>query len=502
MLKKVTNHQVKRGLKTRHLSMIALGGSIGTGLFVASGESISTAGPGGGLIAYIAIGIMVYFLMTSLGEMATNYPISGSFAVYSAKYVDPAFGFAMGWNYWLNWVIAAAVDISTAALVMKFWLPNIPGWIWSAIVLIIIFLINALTVKAFGETESWMALIKVITIIIFIIVGLLTIFGIMNGHTVGLSNFHYKQAPFVGGIPAILSVFMVAGFSFQGTELVGITAGESATPKKSVPKAISQVFWRILLFYIMSIFVIACLIPYTSKNLLGSSASDITISPFTLVFKRTGLAAAASIMNAVILTSVISAANSGIYSSTRMLYSLSREGNAPKFFGITTKNGIPLYSLITTILLSGLTFLTSIEGPQIYQWLVSATGLTGFIAWLGIAISHFRFRRGLLKQGHSIKELKYHAKWFPFGPILAFCLCLLIIIGQDPKAFTTLNWKEIIITYLSIPIFLILYIGYKYKYHTKLVPLKKIDLSLNPNKKLKKKNINTHWQNKKQKNNI
>ena len=326
--------KVKRGLKSRHVSMIALGGCIGTGLFVASGAAIHNAGPGGALVAYILMGIMVYFLMTSLGEMATNLPISGSFSTYSAKYVDPALGFAMGWNYWFNWAITVAVDISTVSLVMAFWLPHVHAWIWSAIALVIIFCINILAVSAFGETEFWMSLIKVVTIFVFLAVGVLTIFGIMGGHATGLSNFTYKAAPFVNGIPGILSVFVVAGFSFQGTELVGITAGEADDPHHSVPKAIHEVFWRIILFYVLAIFVIAAVIPYTSHDLLGSSATDIAISPFTIVFKRAGLAAAASVMNAVILTSVISSANSGMYASTRMLYAMADEGYAPKVFGI------------------------------------------------------------------------------------------------------------------------------------------------------------------------
>ena len=188
------NNQVKRSLKTRHLSMIALGGSIGTGLFVASGSAISTAGPGGALAAYLGIGIMVYFLMTSLGEMATYLPITGSFAEYSKRFVDPALGFAMGWNYWFNWAITLAVDLSTAALVLKFWFPHVPGWLFSLAALVIIFLINALSVKSFGEAEYWMALIKVITVIVFLIVGLLTIIGILGGHAVFLENFAYKKA--------------------------------------------------------------------------------------------------------------------------------------------------------------------------------------------------------------------------------------------------------------------------------------------------------------------
>ncbi|GAY73291.1 amino acid permease [Lentilactobacillus kosonis] len=472
-----SNDQVQRGLKSRHVSMIALGGCIGTGLFVASGSAISVAGPGGALVAYGLMGLMVYFLMTSLGEMATNMPISGSFAAYSAKYVDPALGFAMGWNYWFNWAITVAVDVSTVALVMKFWLPDVPSWIWSGVALALIFLINAMSVKTFGETEFWMSLIKVVTIIIFLVIGLLTIFGIMGGHFIGLRNFTIKDAPFVGGISPIISVFVVAGFSFQGTELVGITAGESQDPTHSVPKAINEVFWRIILFYILAIAVIAAILPYTSHSLLGSSASDIAISPFTLVFQRAGLAAAASIMNAVILTSVISSANSGMYASTRMLYSLSNSGYAPKALGKTGSNGIPYNALLITTFVSLLTFVSSIAGPKIYMWLVAASGLTGFIAWFGIAISHYRFRRAFIKQGHQLSELKYHAKWFPFGPVLCLILCVLVIVGQNPQAFANFDWVQILVTYMSVPLVVILYLAYKFKHHTKVIPLDKVDVS-------------------------
>lgn len=469
--------QVKRALKTRHISMISLGGSIGTGLFVASGSAISTAGPGGALLAYVGMGVMVYFLMTSLGEMATYMPVSGSFSTYATKYVDPAFGFAMGWNYWFNWAITVAVDISTIALIMKFWFPHAPGWIWSLSALVLVFLVNALTVKAFGETEYWIALIKLVTVIIFLVVGVLTIVGIMGGKATYLENFVYHKAPFVGGIPAILSVFVVAGFSFQGTELIGITAGESETPETSVPKAISQVFWRILLFYILAIFVIACIIPYTSPNLLGSSARDVSISPFTLVFRRAGLAGAAGVMNAVILTSVLSSANSGMYASTRMLYSLSKQGFAAKIFGKTSKRGIPYLALLGTTIVGLLTFISSIMGPKIYIWLVAASGLTGFVAWVGIAIAHWRFRRAFIKQGHDVSELRYRAKWFPFGPLFAFVLSIIVIAGQDIHSIANFDWQAIGITYMAIPLFIVLYTYYKIRYKTKLIPLEEIDLS-------------------------
>ncbi|KRM71583.1 Amino acid transporter [Lacticaseibacillus brantae DSM 23927] len=468
----------KRVLKTRHLSMIALGGSIGTGLFVASGSAIATAGPGGALIAYGAIGLMVYFLMTSLGEMATYVPVSGSFSTYATRFVDPALGFALGWNYWFNWAITVAVDVSTTAIVMHFWLPDVPGWIFSLTFLALIFLINLVSVKSFGETEYWLSLIKVITVLAFLVVGVLTIIGVLGGGpAIGLRNFTVKAAPFVGGWPATLSVFVVAGFSFQGTELIGITAGESETPETSIPKAIKQVFWRILLFYILAIAVIAAIIPYFSPNLLGATAQDVAISPFTLVFERIGLAGAASVMNAVILTSVLSSANSGMYASTRMLWSMGETGFASKIFAKTNSRGIPIFALLGTTLVGALTFLTSIMGPHVYQLLVAASGLTGFLAWLGIAISHYRFRRAFIAQGHSLDELVYHAKWFPIGPILAIVMSLIVIVGQDITALTHFEWSRLLISYMSIPLFIVLFVYYKIKYRTHLVPLLDADLS-------------------------
>ncbi|MBC2349839.1 amino acid permease [Listeria welshimeri] len=478
-MKKETQGEIHRDLKTRHLAMIAIGGSIGTGLFLASGNAIHTAGPGGALVAYIAIGIMVYFLMTSLGEMATYMPVSGSFSTYASRFVDPAFGFALGWNYWFNWAITLAVDISTAAIIVQFWLPNTPAWLWSAIFLILIFGLNALSVKAYGESEYWFSIIKVATVIIFLIVGVLTIVGILGGEVIGFSNFTTGDAPFKGGFFAILGTFLIAGFSFQGTEMVGIAAGESATPEKSVPKAIKQVFWRILLFYIFAIFIIGMIIPYTNPNLLSADATDVAISPFTLVFEKAGLAFAASVMNAVILTSVLSAGNSGLYASTRMLWAMARDKKAPRFLGKVNRRGIPMAALIVTTIVGAMTFITTLteNGTVIYTWLLSASGLTGFIAWVGIAISHYRFRKAFIKQGHNLNELKYKAKFFPFGPILALILCILVIVGQDYAAFLKPEftnpawWQKIGISYIGLPIFLIFWLTFKFTNKTKVIPL-------------------------------
>ncbi|MEW5552074.1 amino acid permease [Peribacillus frigoritolerans] len=465
---------VKRQLKARHMTMIAIGGSIGTGLFLASGATIQSAGPGGALAAYACIGIMVYFLMTSLGEMATYMPVSGSFSTYATRFVDPAFGFALGWNYWFNWAVTLAVEIAAAAIIMKFWLPDVPSLIWSALFLGIVFTLNALSIKSYGESEYWFALIKVIAIICFIIIGLLTILGIFGGKVIGFENFTMDEAPFKGGFLSIISIFLIAGFSFQGTELVGIAAGESEEPEKNVPNAIRQVFWRILLFYIGAILILGLLIPYTSPSLLNGDVENISVSPFTLVFERAGLAFAASVMNAVVLTSLLSAGNSGLYASTRMLWSMAKDKQAPKFLAKVNRRGIPMNALIMTSLIGGLAFLTSIFGDHVFTWLLNASGLTGFIAWIGIAISHYRFRRAYVAQGGDLNELKYKAKWFPVGPILSFTLCMLVIAGQNYGAFLSgsIDWYGVAVSYIGLPIFLAVWLGYKIYHKTKLIALK------------------------------
>ncbi|MGX9708607.1 amino acid permease [Laceyella tengchongensis] len=467
---------LKRDLKARHLMMIAIGGSIGTGVFLASGSAIQQAGPGGALVAYMAIGMMVYFLMTSLGELATYMPVSGSFSTYASRFVDPAFGFALGWNYWYNWAITIAVELSAGSIIMKYWFPDLPAILWSALFLVLMFALNALSVKGYGESEYWFSFIKVATVIIFIVVGLLMIVGILGGQAVGTKNWTVGEAPFSGGLMGIISVFMIAGFSFQGTELVGVAAGESENPSKNVPRAIRQVFWRILLFYGLAILVIGTILPYTHPNLAGGDVDAIAKSPFTLVFERAGFAFAASVMNAVILTSVLSAGNSGMYASTRMLWMLAKEGKAPKIFARLTKNGVPIYALLATALIGGLAFLASLVGEgTIYIWLLNASGMTGFIAWLGIAISHYRFRRAYVRQGRDLADLPYKAKWFPFGPLFAFTLCSIVIVGQNYQALLgqTIDWYGLLVSYIGIPVFLAFYLGYKWTKKTKLIPLEK-----------------------------
>lgn len=477
--------ELKRSLKSRHMSMIAIGGSIGTGLFLASGSTFSSAGPGGALLAFSMMGVMVFFLVTSLGEMSTMIPVSGSFETFASRFIDPALGFALGWNYWFCWAITLAVEITAGAIVIQYWLPNTNAAMWSGLFLLLLFGLNYLSARAFGESEFWFAGIKVVTVVIFIVVGVLMIFGIMGGASPGFSNWVLSdgagnKGPFIGGFAAIPFAFLTAGFSFRGTEIVALAAGEAENPEKTVPKAIHSVFWRILIFYIGTIVVIGFLIPFTDPNLLRTDSSEIAFSPFTMIFSRAGIAGAASIMNAVILTSVLSCGNSSLYASSRMIFAMAQDGKAPKFLAKINKRGVPVNALILTAAISLSVFLSSFVGSgKIYFALYNISAVSGFIIWLGIALSHYRFRKAYLAQGRKLSDLKFKAKLYPVGPILAIILSLLIIFGANVGVFQakTFSWFDFFTSYGVVPAFLCLYLGYKLKYKTKLVPLTECDFS-------------------------
>jgi lysine-specific permease len=470
---------LQRKLGARHLNMIAIGGSIGTGLFLASGATIANAGPGGALLAYCLIGVMIYFLMTSLGELATHNPTSGAFFTYGTKYVEGGFGFALGWNYWYNWAITVAFELVAVQFIMKFWFPDIPGFYWSALFLAVVFGINALTVKGFGESEFLFSLVKVLAIIIFIVIGIFMIFKIMmTPGTEVFANWSKGEAPFVGGLSALIGVAMIAGFSFQGTEMVGVAAGESKDPQKTIPIAIKQIFWRILLFYVVCIFIIGTLIAYDDPRLLQAASSEnIALSPFTLLYEKAGFAFAAGVMNAVILTAILSAGNSGMYSSTRMLFDMAKNGSAPKAFAKLDGRGVPMNALYATTAIAALCFLTTFIGEeQVFNWLLNMSGMCGFIVWLGIAVSHYRFRKGYIAQGHKLEDLAYRAKFFPFAPWFAFVLCAIVVLGQNYQAVLAGDLLAVISTYIGIFLFLVIWLGYKWKYKTKLVPYQEMDV--------------------------
>lgn len=461
---------LRRSLRQRHLTMIAIGGAIGTGLFVASGATIAQAGPGGALVAYALIGIMVWLIMQALGEMAAFLPVAGSFGEYGTRFVSPSFGFAIGWNYWFNWAITVAAELVAAALVMKYWFPHTPSIVWSALFLAILFIINALSAKAYGESEFWFAAIKVAAVLVFLILGIAMIAGIL-GDSPGARNWTTGQAPFVGGYKGVLLVLLVAGYSFQGTELIGTAAGEAQDPSRSIPRAIRTIFWRIVLFYIGAIAVIGFLIPYTDPSLLRASETNIAISPFTLVFEKAGILGAASLMNAVILTSVLSAGTSGLYASTRMLFALAENGQAPRILKKLSHHQVPFNALVATTLVGLAGFITSLIGDgKAYEFLLTLSAMAGFITWAGIAWCHWKFRKALKAQGIPLSKLPYRSRFFPAGSIVSLVACFLIIVGQAYEPLTQgAPISEVLSPFIGIPFFLALWWGHKLVTHAPAV---------------------------------
>jgi lysine-specific permease len=481
--------ELKRSIGNRQLSMIAIGGAIGTGLFFASGSAIAQAGPGGAMLAFGVMGLAVYCMMQSLGEMATQLPIPGSFEAYAERFIDPSVAFAVGWNYWFSWSITLAAELVAGALIVQFWFPHSNSALWALGFFSVLLALNLMSVRAYAEAEYWFAGIKVVTVIIFLAVGALMITGMMGDHSGGFQNWTLSDpkagthAPFVGGIGAALAVFLVAGFSFQGTEGVGLAAAETADPTRNVPKAIRTVFWRILLFYIGSIFVVGTLISYTNPNLLHGDEGHIAFSPFTMVFQqlpRFGYYAS-NLMNAVILSSVLSCGNSSMYVASRMLYAMAHSRKAPGIFGIVNRRGVPVLALLATGLVSALTFFSTVVGDQkIYQILYNASSMTGFLIWLGIAVCHLRFRKAWVAQGRSVDDLKFKSKFYPYGPWLALILFLAVLFGANISVFQApvFSWFDFIAGYLMIPVFVALYLLHKYWNKTRLVPLKDCNFEL------------------------
>ena len=473
------SHALRRSLSSRHITLIAVGGAIGTGLFVGTGASIASAGPGGALLSYAVIGVAVYFIMSALGEMVTHRPVAGSFERYSGDYVEPAMGFMVGWMYWYSCAMTIAVELVAASIIMKFWLPDSPSALWSGVFLVILLLLNAVSARVYGEAEFWFAGIKVLAIIVFLLVGVLMIVGIMGGTSPGFRNWTTGGAPFVGGATGTFAILMVAGFSFIGVESAAVAAGEAKDPRRTMPRAINSVFWRILLFYVGAIVIVATLIPYTDPNLLKAAEDNVAASPFTLVLQRAGLAAAASVMNAIILTSVLSAGNSALFVASRLLHSMAHDGRAPRFLGRTSGRGVPLWGVVLTLAVSCLAFLSSTVGDSVvYTWLYNATGLSGFIVWAAICIAQIRFRAARRRQGLPDSDLQFRARWYPWGTWFALIVCIAVIIGQGVSLTLTdgFSVQGMLVAYIGLPVAAALWLGWKITRRSHVLPLADVPL--------------------------
>ncbi|OJA11654.1 hypothetical protein AZE42_08380 [Rhizopogon vesiculosus] len=476
-------NETKRAMQSRHLMMIAIGGTIGTGIFLSAGSAIALAGPGSALLSYFVVGVFVYCVVITLGEMSTMFPVSGAFSVFGTRFVSPALGFTLGaggvigfngvsqyvsmGSFSVNNQIyhgTLASELTAAAIILQYWAPQVRAWEWALVIIVPVFLLQLIHVRVYGESEYWFALIKVLMIVSFIFVGLIYDWGGVKGHPgPGLSNFQSGQA-FIGGFQNFAQTFVYAFYSFGGVELVAVAAGESAQPHKTVPRAIKATFFRIVLFYILTILTIGLCINWQDPTLISAAYnSDVNASPLTVVFQRAGFGAAVHVVNAVLLTAVLSATNSCFYASSRMLLSLARSGQAPRIFGWVTSRGVPVPALLMALAVSFVSFLTTIWGEGIvFTWLLNLTGISALLVWGSIGLISLRFRMAYRAQGRSLSDLPYIQPFYPLLPIGVVVLATLMFIAEGYSAVEEQPFeaKNVAAAYIGVALYIVLYIGY------------------------------------------
>ncbi len=427
---------LKRAMGTRHLVMLSLGGAIGTGLFLGSGEVIAQTGPVGAIIAYILGGLIAYMVMLCLGELAVHMPVAGSFGAYAQKYIGPGTGYMISWVYWLTWTATLGTEFTAAALLMQEWFPHISMWIWTIIFAITIFVLNLSSTRIFAESEFWLALVKVVTVVAFIILGLLAIFGLIPFHGAESTPLFHNltaQGWFPHGLVPIFTTMLIVNFAFSGTELIGVAAGETKDPAVNVPKAINAAIWRLLIFFVGTIVVISALLPFQIAGLGGEGVSS---SPFVTVFNYIGIPYADDIIRFVIITALLSAANSGLYAASRMMWSLSAQRQLPQVFSRLSSSGTPVIALVVTMFGAIPGLLSEHFAPEtIFKNLLGIAAFTMVIVWMSICWSQFNFRRAWYKAGHSAKDLKFAAPLYPIVPILGFVFCFItgLSMAADPE---------------------------------------------------------------------
>ncbi|KAI9733686.1 MAG: General amino acid permease [Cirrosporium novae-zelandiae] len=495
---------VRRALKSRHLQMIALGGVVGPGTFYATGYALQYSGPIGALIGYAIIGIDVFFVTQSLGEMATLFPSTGSFNEFAGRFVDPALSFALGWNYWSSLemlsqncnssyatclrhprskyaltehqVTILANEYNGTALILQYWTTAIPNWGWILICWVFFTCTSLLGVLVYGEMEFWLASFKFFIIIALYLVAILIDTGGIGGDYIGF-RYWVNPDPFVNGINGFGKVLVLAAVMYSGTEAVAITAGESRNPKRDLPKALRQTFWRIIIVYMGMIFFVGIICPSDSDELLNADSKTAS-APFTIALERAGWAGAGNLINTIIVITVLSAINSSIYIGSRTLCAHAAVGRAPAFLGKTTSRGVPANAILFTST-CGLIALLNISSSAgtVFGYLLDISGAAAFIAWAFIGLTHLRMRKAMTAQGISTEVLPFRSVLFPYIPWALVIINIFLVFIQG---YTTLLAPfapvDFVFFYLVIPLFIIFYLGWKFWHKTKFIKPHEADL--------------------------
>ncbi|KAL5488326.1 hypothetical protein ACEPAI_6434 [Sanghuangporus weigelae] len=478
---------LKRSLKNRHIAMISIGGVIGTGLFLGTATSLRNGGPLGLVLGYLIVGSICYSVMISLGEMVAYLPIPGGHIKLAERFVNPALSFTMGWNYWYNWTIILPAELSAAAVLMSYWKSpdEVNPAVWITMCLVFVVIINMFGAGAYGEAEFIFASIKVITITGLIILGIvLDLGGGPNHDRIGFRYWDHP-GPFTqyneiagaeGRFLGWWAVMTQAAFSFIGTEIVAIAAGEAKNPRRNLPKAIKRVYVRILLFYIGGTFIIGLLVPsnHPDLNLASGTASA---SPFVIAIQTAGIKGLPHVINAAFLTSAWSASSSDLYTSSRALYGLALSGNAPKIFTRTTARGLPLLSILFCTAFAFLAYMSVSSGSgKVFNWFVNMTSVAGLMTWFGISVTYIRFHAGFVAQGFDRSTLPYASKMNPFAAWYAAISCIVICFFSGWSVFLKDNWDTatFVTNYLPFMLFPVLYISSSFYYKQR--PLKVMEM--------------------------
>lgn len=485
MLEKAVKNTAKTSLKSSigplAQSLIALGGCVGSGLLIVSGQALANGGPAGILIAWAIVSLFLYCVMQALAELSATFPVSGSFAVYATRFIDPSFGFAAGWNYAMFWVIVLPLELVAASLAINFWQLDINSVVWVAVFYVLIIALNIFGSTGFQNFEVFSSIIKLVGIVGFDILAIVLVCGGGKEGYIGVRYWH-NPGPFAHGAKGVVSVLVSATYSLAGTELVSMTAAElKANPRIALPRAIKMVFYRIIVFYMFTLTLIAFLVPYTNSDL--TTGSGAFASPFVIAIQAAGITALPSIFNVMVLIALLSIGNSAVYGFSRTILSLAEQGLAPSWFKYVDRSGRPMVGIAVSAVVGLLAFVAaSPQEGEVFDWLVALSALSTLFTWAACTISHIRFRAALKKQGRGTDELPYTANTGVWGSWYA-TICLVVVValqfwvslfplGSKPNAGVFFK------NYLGAVIVLVFYVGHKLwtrKLNT-VVPLATMDI--------------------------
>ncbi|KAK6203231.1 histidine permease [Scheffersomyces amazonensis] len=453
------------GLPEYQVKLIALSSCIGSGLFISSADAIATAGPAGCLIGYIIIAVLVFFIVQSLGELTSSFPVSGNFLKYNSRFIDESWGFAMNWNYCLQWVVTLPLSLVSASMTIDYWNSSISTAVWVAIFYVIICAINIFGVRGYGYGESFFSIIKVTGIIGFCILAIILITGGVGPNGYIGARYWHNPGSFANGFHGVLNTLVNAAFSYSGTELVGLAAGSSKHPRRTLKKAIKSIFWRISIFYMLSIILICFLVPYNDPKLMGNSGSSA--SPFVIAITNGGIKVLPSIFNVIILLAVLSVANASVFASYKPLVALAEAGHGPKFLGYIDNKGRPIYSLLIALAFGLIGFVCASKAQtQVFNWLLALSGLSTIFIWFSISLAHLRVNHAMKVQGIPKEQKPFTAIGGEFGAYFSIIVNILVLIAQFyialyPVGGPYLNASTFFQAYLAAPIVICFYLGHK-----------------------------------------